>query len=77
MYTSGHRLSTTGYTQHTLTLMALMERGTEGEGAMDRTRRSFLHNSAFIGAGGSIAPHIATAFAEQAVPFRNLYSAPW
>jgi hypothetical protein len=57
--------------------MALMERGTEGEGAMDRTRRSFLHNSAFIGAGGSVAPHIATAFAEQAVPFRNLYSAPW
>ena len=43
---------------------------------MSRTRRSFLRNSTLIGAGATVAPHIATAFADQAAPFRTSYKYP-
>ena len=43
---------------------------------MNTTRRSFLRNSTIIGTGGSIAPHIAIAIADQAAPFRTPYKYP-
>jgi hypothetical protein len=69
MYTSGRELSTTGYVRNTVTHMALMDGRT-------RTRRSFLRNSAVIGAAAAVAPHLATAFADQAASFRTPYKYP-
>ena len=43
---------------------------------MNRTRRSFLRNSTIVGVGATLAPHIATAFADVAAPFRTPYKYP-
>jgi predicted GH43/DUF377 family glycosyl hydrolase len=43
---------------------------------MNRTRRSFLRNSTILGAGASVAAHIATAFADEAAAFRTPYKYP-
>jgi hypothetical protein len=43
---------------------------------LKRTRRTFLRNSAILGAGVSLAPRFATAFADQAAPYRTPYKYP-